>query len=225
MLDWQIQYICNQIEATEPPTLFLTGKGNFRNDIAKRTPYKERNGVKPFHYYNLRAYIKGKYDYQLQDGLEADDLLAIEQTKRGGAACICSIDKDLGAVPGWNYKWEVGARPADNLHYIEPFGKIWLHGSNKKLKGEGVLFFLSQLLTGDPTDSIPGLPRCGPIKAYEALSTCKTYEEGLKIVFNLYKDKFGIKAKEEMLEQGRLLWMTRELDAEGNPVLWDFEIA
>ena len=33
----------------DQPIYYLTGKQNFRNFIAKTTPYKERAGNKPFH--------------------------------------------------------------------------------------------------------------------------------------------------------------------------------
>lgn len=64
------------------PIIYLTGKTNFRNDIAKTTPYKERLGNKPFHYNNLKVYLKGKYDCRTTEGLEADDLMSIEQFRR-----------------------------------------------------------------------------------------------------------------------------------------------
>ena len=62
MIDMRIANICALAEADSPPILYLTGKGNFRNDIAVTTPYKERLGNKPFHYYNLKAYVKAAYD-------------------------------------------------------------------------------------------------------------------------------------------------------------------
>ena len=222
-LDRQIQYICDEIEADEPPMLCLTGQGNFREAIAKRAKYKDRAGDRPFHYYNLKAYIKGKYDYRMQDGLEADDILAIEQTSRNGEACICSIDKDLRAVPGWHYTWEVGNRPASALTLVGKLGHIKLCKDRKKIKGDGLLFFLAQCLTGDPTDTIPGLPRCGPVKAFETLEGCTSYREGLNRVIAAYREKFGARAREELLEQGRLLWMTRKLNEDGSPVLWEID--
>ena len=82
------------------------------------------------------------------------------------------------------------------------------------------MFFFSQLLTGDKVDSIPGLEGVGPVKAYELIKDCKTYQEALKTVYKAYKEKFGMRGYAEMLEQGRLLWMTRKLRPDGSPVLW-----
>ena len=82
LLDMRIQNICGVVGATAPPILYLTGKHNFRTQIATRQPYKDRPSAKPWHFYNLTAYMKGNYDVRLTEGLEADDLMAIEQCKQ-----------------------------------------------------------------------------------------------------------------------------------------------
>lgn len=219
-LDNRIANICAMVEADIPPILFLTGKTNFRNQIAKRTKYKDRPSNKPFHYKNLIAYIKGKYDYRITEGLEADDLMAIEQSKRPEETIICTRDKDLRAVPGWHYGWELGNQPQFGPERVEGIGRITLSRDRKSIKGVGLLFFYSQLLTGDKVDSIPGLEGCGPVKAFEILSERKDSSSALKAVYKAYKDKYGLTAYAEMLEQGRLLWMTRKLHEDGTPYLW-----
>lgn len=228
LLDARIANICAMVEATAPPLLFLTGKTNFRTSIAKRQKYKDRPSLKPFHYYNLKAYIKGKYEYRITEGLEADDLMAIEQTKRlnEGSEClsiICTRDKDLRSVRGWHYGWELGNQPSFGPEFVEEFGYLRLEESSKskKLKGTGLLFFYSQLLTGDDVDTIPGLGnRTGPVKAFKILDGCLSPKEALKRVYEAYKGLYGQFAYREMLEQGRLLWMTRELHPDGSPKLW-----
>lgn len=220
LLDQRIANICAMTGATKPPLLFLTGKTNFRNDIAKRQEYKDRPSHKPFHYYNLKAYIKGKYDYRLTEGLEADDLMAIEQTLRPNETIICSRDKDLLQVPGWHYSWELGNQPAFGPELVDEWGYIHLSSDRKKIKGVGLLFFYSQLLTGDRVDSVRGLDGCGPVRAFEILEGSKTSTEALKRCYEAYKAKYGMSGYAEMLEQGRLLWMTRKLRKDGTPVLW-----
>jgi 5'-3' exonuclease len=220
LLDNRIANICAMVGATKPPLLFLTGKTNFRNSIAKRQPYKERPSHKPFHYHNLKAYIKGKYDYRITEGLEADDLMAIEQTLRPDETIICTRDKDLRQVPGWHYGWELGNQPQFGPELVDDWGYIKLSADRKSIKGVGLLFFYSQLLTGDKVDTIPGLDGCGPVKAFELLVNTKTPTEALHAVYEAYKAKYGISAYKEMLEQGRLLWMTRKLRDDGTPLLW-----
>lgn len=220
LLDNRIANICAIVEATQPPILFLTGPGNFRFDIAKRQPYKERPSAKPWHYKNIKAYMESKYDCRVSHGIEADDLMAIEQTARPGDTIICTRDKDLRAVPGWHYGWELGNQAQYGPKIVEEFGTIQLSKDRKSIKGDGLLFFYSQCLTGDKVDTVPGLGGIGPVKAFEILEGSKTPNEALKRVYGAYKAVYGLSAYKELLEQGRLLWMTRKLREDGSPVLW-----
>src|ERR1700744_4743451 len=63
MLLNRIAHIERTAGASEKSIFFITGKGNFRNQIAKKRPYKDRPGNKPFHYANIKAYIQGNYEY------------------------------------------------------------------------------------------------------------------------------------------------------------------
>lgn len=206
------------------PILYMTGKGNFRYEIAKRTPYKERIGNKPWHYKNIKAYLKAKYHVIESDGLEADDLMAIEQSKRPLETIICTRDKDLRQVPGWHYGWELGNQPQFGPMLVDSVGLIKLSADRKTIKGYGETFFYSQCLTGDRVDSIPGLDGCGPVKAFDILDGAETLDECFKRVLEAYRGLYGDCAEEELLEQGRLLWMTRELTQEGKPVLWSLPV-
>ena len=225
MLEYRVNNICATVEATEPPIMFLTGKGNFRYDIAKRTPYKARPGNKPFHYYNLKAYIKGIYDYRESEGMEADDLMAIEQSTRPEETIICTRDKDLRAVEGWHYGWECGNQPSFGPMLVDTLGSLRLSEDGKKLHGTGQSFFYAQCLTGDAVDSIPGLGgRTGPVKAYKMLNECKSVPELHKAVLEAYIAMYGERGEEELLEQGRLLWMVRALEPDGSPVMWEMPV-
>lgn len=226
LLHNRINNICAITNATEPPILFLTGKTNFRNGIAKRQPYKQRASNKPWHFKNITAYMYAMWDVRMQEGLEADDLMAIEQTRRmlGGEAesIICTRDKDHRAVPGWSYGWELGNQPSFGPELVTELGYINLSRDRKSIKGTGLLFFLSQCLTGDATDSILGVAGCGPVKAFSILDGTKTYLEGFNRVRDAYRASYGDSGDEYLLESGRLLWMTRELNEDGSPKLWEF---
>jgi hypothetical protein len=203
------------------PILYLTGSTNFRFDVAKRTPYKQRNGNKPWHFKNITAYLKARYDVRVSEGMEADDLMAIEQTRRPNETIICTRDKDLRQVPGWHYGWELGNQAQFGPLLVDEFGKIQLSDDKSSIKGYGTLFFYAQCLTGDPVDTIPGLGnRTGPVKAMKILDGTQTLDEAFDRVLGAYKEVYGDTAEEELLEQGRLLWMTRELDQNNNPVMW-----
>ena len=230
LLDERINNICVIVGATAPPVLYLTGKGNFRHAIAKKQPYKDRPSVKPYHFHNLTAYMRSKYDAITTEGMEADDALSIEQCRRAKQriealelpeTIICSKDKDLRTVPGWCYSWELGNHPSFGPELIDETGWIRLSADGKKLSGVGGLFFYSQCLMGDPVDRIPGIPKTGVAKAFKILQATTTLPEAFKAVLEAYRAFYGASAEEELLEQARLLHMTRELHPDGSVVLWE----
>jgi 5'-3' exonuclease len=147
--------------------------------------------------------------------------MSIEQTLRGDETIICTRDKDLRSVDGWHYGWELGEQPSFGPFRVDGYGAIHLSDDRKKITGYGLKFFLSQCLTGDRVDSIPGLPKCGPVAAFERLVDTNTYEEGRQAVLEAYSERYGDEDVYELEEQGRLLWMTRKLNEDGTPVLWD----
>ena len=220
---------------------FLSGKENFRNNIAKTKVYKgTRKENKPYHYANLTAYIKGMHPHQVSEGVEADDDMAIYQCnadegKAFNIGCneiiIVSRDKDLRQVPGWHYGWELGNMPSFGPEFVDQAGWIKLEESFKedgtkkpsKLRGVGYKFFASQVLTGDAVDNIPGLSKCGPVKAYELLSGRDTPEELEKALSEAYREFYGPSEWEERLtEQAQLCWLCRRYNQDGSPERWRF---
>jgi len=225
ILDNRIGNICAVVEAKHPPILYLTGKGNFRYEIAKRQPYKDRPSAKPWHFHNLTAYMLCKYNVIISEGMEADDLMALEQTRRmlGGEpeSIICTRDKDLRQVYGWHYGWELGNQPSFGPYNVTDFGEIKLSSDRKSIKGWGEKFFWSQCLTGDRVDSIPGIDGMGAVGAFNILERTKGTYEAFNAVLEAYRVVYGDDAEKELLEQGRLLYMTRKLNEDGTPVLWE----
>lgn len=244
-IDEKIEYICKLVEATTKPLIFLTGderlhklkarvrpslpiyKPNFRIERAKLRPYKDtRTKEKPYYYNAIRAYLVGVYDAYVSIGMEADDELAIEQTRamaEGRETIICTRDKDLRQVPGWHYGWECGKQLEFGPHYYDELGEIALNRSKStsKIEGGGFLFFLSQLFTGDPVDTIPGLPRYGPVKVYGLLGDIKDTKTGLDVVRHHYSLVYPDDWKEQLREQCDLLWMIRHKDEDGNPIFFN----
>jgi hypothetical protein len=237
MVDSRIEEICKAVKATEKPRLFITGKDNFREKIAKKAIYKGQRDklAKPWHYNNIKAYLIGCYDAEVVDGMEADDKMCIIQTNNLNLdkkvedaynypfTIICTRDKDLRQCPGWHFGWELGSQPQFGPKLVDEIGEIHLSSDNKKITGWGLKFFYSQLITGDRVDNIPGLPRKGPVEAFKLLANTTTHEEMEKAVVAAYKVFYGDVWREELLEQGQLLWMVRELDKDGNPVMWNIK--
>jgi 5'-3' exonuclease len=75
---------------------------------------------------------------------------------------------------------------------------------------------------GDRVDSIPGLGKCGPVAAFNILEATTNSLEAFKAVLEAYKEVYEGDAEAQLLEQGRLLHMTRYLHEDGSPVLWEF---
>lgn len=197
-------------------------KPNFRDAIAVKKEYKgnRKASTKPFHYDNLTAYMLTAYECQVAIGMEADDLMSIYQYERIKQldTIICSRDKDLRITPGMQFGWPCGRQPQFGPKRVTELGELTLSGNNKKLSGDGLKFFYSQVLTGDTVDNIPGLPRCGPVKAFATLSDCTSEDSMFGAVASLYELHYGDGWHSEMNEQCQLLWMVRELDEEGNIV-------
>ena len=241
LLDQKVKEICAMVWATEEPILYITnnwrihkkenrqrvreGKAekefvpNFRDKVAHAKKYKgNRVNEKPFHYDNLIAYMRGKYDTRVAEGFEADDLICIEQYSRLHLldTIICTRDKDLRICQGMHYGWECGKQRQFGPERVDEIGYIHLYGEKTKvIKGVGLKFFYAQLITGDTTDNIPGLPKGGPVLAFNTLAELTTHKELEDAVVGLYKKKFGDDWKEQFLEQANLLWMCMEFEEDG----------
>ncbi|MDY0087103.1 MAG: hypothetical protein RBS78_00895 [Coriobacteriia bacterium] len=181
--------------------LLLSGDGNFRDEAAVTKGYKANRASvpKPEHYLFCRALILNNKHSEITVGVEADDAMGMYMAD-DPSSVICSIDKDLMQIPGRHYNWGKGIKfkvpPADGLY--------WFH---------------RQLLTGDATDNIPGIPGLGEKKAEALLEgTRNDPQAGFKVVLEEYnkgpfKFRDGSITKgtptEYLNEQGILLWMMR----------------
>lgn len=222
MLHQRVENIKHMAELDEIE-MYMTGKGNFRFELATTQSYKSRDHDKrPFHYDNIRYYMISEYNAVVVDGMEADDMLSIRQMERlmYGDTTICTRDKDLHMVAGRHYGWELGKQPQFGPVVVSVLGDIAL--VDKKLKGTGLFQFYGQLLTGDVTDSIPGLPKYGPVKAFSILNGCTSEFQLFTKVKDEYQKVYPADWEARMLEQGRLLWMVQSLDEEKKPIMWEF---
>lgn len=150
-----------------------------------------------------------------------------------------------------HYQWERPSQNiGEKLIPVSGFGELKCiikdNGKQKKkeVKGNGPKFFLWQLLTGDGTDGVIGCgvrekkvyktgakagqeymkrDGVGAIEAFEALDKCTSYAEGLQIVANHYLMRFADGWQEQLLKNGRLLYMANMVD-EGHLVrLWHYK--
>lgn len=205
----------DQVELYQPSKY----EPNFRDKVAKKKQYKgnRKDSKRPLHYENLVEYVSATREVIVAEGCEADDLLAIYQCASPPlSTIICSRDKDLKIVPGMHFGWACGKQQQWGPAQVTTLGKLELLGG-KKLVGDGLKFFYSQILTGDPTDDYPGLPRCGPIKAFKLLEQCNDEGELFEAVYEAYKSFYGEDSPhDEMKEQANLAWMVCERNDDGS---------
>ena len=193
--------------------VFLTGQGNFREALATIRVYKGNRdpNAKPVHYNALRDYLILQCNAAVVDGQEADDALGIAQWQDLGkileterkladnysevyaSTIICTIDKDLDMIPGWHYNFE-----HKEVYWVD--------------EEEATYNFYHQLLTGDVTDNIQGVPDIGKAKATKILAPCLSEKDMYVTVWNVYRDNFegdDIEIDRVVLENARLLWIRR----------------
>jgi hypothetical protein len=167
---------------------YLTGKENYRHDIAKTKPYKgnRKDAPRPVHLHSLREYLITAWDFRVANGQEADDAIGIHATLTRDNSIIVSIDKDLDMIPGHHYN------PVKKDHYYV----------NDKVALKN---FYRQILTGDKVDNIEGLRGIGPKKADKILGDFDTDLAMYEAVLKAYDGD-----AERVLENGQLLWIRRK---------------
>lgn len=167
--------------------LFLTGKGNFRNDIAITAPYKGNRAdkVKPKHLAALRDHLMQEWKADMSAGQEADDSIAIEATTLGDNGVVVSLDKDLDQVAGWHYNFV-----KKEAYYIS--------------EAEGLLRLYIQILTGDTADNIIGLRGIGNVRARKMLEDAEDETEMFQRCVEAYDDN-----EDRVVENAHLLFLRR----------------
>lgn len=164
---------------------WITGSGNFRNQVAVTAPYKgNRKAPKPKHYDAIRKHLQALGAVKT-DGIEADDAIGIRSTELLNTCWIVSIDKDLDQLEGWHYNFVRREK-----YYIT--------------KEEGMRRFYKQILTGDRIDNIIGIKGIGPVKAEKILVDKTTERQMYDECVKQYADN-----EERVFENARLLHLLR----------------
>lgn len=186
-----IQFILQETLVFPSPNdyiVYLTGKGNFRHDIAKSHEYKgnRKDAPKPLHLGTVRQYLIDKHRAIVSEGEEADDLIAIAATKYGKNTVVASIDKDMLQIPCRHFNFSKG---------------LWSDID----EWSGLKFFYKQILMGDTADNIVGLYKVGPVKAEKMLEGAESEEE----LWDKCVDAYNGDA-DRVVENARLLWLRRK---------------
>jgi 5'-3' exonuclease len=168
--------------------VYLTGKGNFRYDIAKTAIYKGNRAKreKPRYLQLTRGHLINNYGAEVSDNEEADDLIGKAVTTHGPSCVVASIDKDMLQLACHHFNITKGTKKT-----VSDF--------------EGLKYFYSQILSGDSADNIIGLNKVGPITAMKMLDTCKTEKELWDACLKAYEGD-----ADRVIENARLLWLRRK---------------
>tara|TARA_R110002012_G_scaffold205347_3_gene375204 strand:+ start:2019 stop:2771 length:753 start_codon:yes stop_codon:yes gene_type:complete len=175
-LDGRLHQMFEKTNATKYAG-FLTAGRCFRYEAAKTKPYKgnRKYGAKPIIFPAIKEYLRQEWNFISIPELEADDLVSIFHTDPFGTTVICSPDKDV-------------LYQNRGLHYN--YGKA---ESIMVDEVESIRFLWKQMLMGDSTDGIQGIPKVGPKTADTWLKDIGR-EEMPMFVLNKYIEKFGYAA-------------------------------
>lgn len=157
---------------------FVKGEGNFRDEMYEGYKNRDKSNTAvstlgesvPI----VRALLVDAGEAEFAHGAEADDYLRIwaeELKKNGDNFVICSIDKDLKCIAGRHYHLK-------HKHFFEVSEE------------EAMRFYYAQLMAGDPTDKIPGIPKIGMKTAEKMLAEAETEEEMQFLVCNAYQSAY-----------------------------------
>jgi 5'-3' exonuclease len=124
---------------------------------------------------------------------EADDLMRIWATQAieaGDDYVICSIDKDLKCIPG--------------KHYLMHKKELITISEEQAIR-----HYYEQLLKGDPTDNIPGVPRVGEVKAERILKPFSTEQEFQEQVVDQYIQAYGDEWFSYLMSNGKMIYLSK----------------
>ena len=178
-----------------PVRVYLTGTGNYREQLAVTKPYKGNRDTKhkPKYFKELKEYLLDVWQAEMIHGREADDAMGCAQWARWKDGhedtVIATIDKDLDNIPGYHYNWR-----RDEVYYVD--------------QDKADRLFWLQALTGDTVDNIQGIPGCGPKTAEKILAGKDSWEDMYAAVRNEYIAK-GL-GEDSFYENASLVWIQRE---------------
>jgi len=118
--------------------------------------------------------LLSKYNKIVIDSLEADDIMGMLAS--GYRAIAVTIDKDLRSVRGWHWNPDKEDSPVLLDPKVAEFN------------------FHKQWLTGDTTDNIPGIWKCGPVKAQKILDSVQPeyWTDAVMYTYEHSKDSQGV---------------------------------
>jgi len=185
---------------------FTSNGKTFRHHIFEG--YKANRTQEPPKYLQaLKAWAIAEYSLNVSIGYEADDAVAYWMNKKEWdiselpELCgifdkiMCAIDKDLlQSIPGthFNYSYRIKeeskSKPKELLTDND-FNKGWWI---ETIQEESDYFKAKQLLMGDSSDSVVGIPKIGESKAGNILKDFSNKDEYHMVILNRYISHYGL---------------------------------
>jgi hypothetical protein len=161
----------------------------FRHELFDDYKSNRKANRKPIAWKAARRYVEEKMGGIWRPRLEADDVMGILATGHTTLAphtadrVVCSVDKDMRQVPGLHFDWTKD----------EEVREVSLLDADA--------FFFQQVLSGDPTDGIPGLPGVGPKTAEKMIAAALSEHETMwEAVVSTY-EKRGFDEEHALLHE------------------------
>jgi 5'-3' exonuclease len=175
----------------------IGGPDNFRVDLFDdyKGNRKKAKDTRPDWFGDLKSWVVDTFEGAiLTDNCEADDMVRVwanECDAAGISRVVCSIDKDLDCIVGNHFNPRTRSIYQITEEYAERF-------------------YWQQVLTGDSTDNIPGLWKCGPVKAKKILAPAETHKDLIDAVCRAYDAAHGEEGYAHLIANGRLIHIWRK---------------
>ncbi len=194
--DEQLMKIINDLEdqfEIDKYIVFNGSKGNFRKLISKKYKANRKKQTLPPLLHDMHQYVKDTYHSIYGFGIETDDLVArywynIAKDIGRDNVIIVSIDKDYKQFPALIY----------NYHYK--------HQTILDITPQQALYnFYEQMIVGDTADNVNYFKGKGKKFAEKYFKDCKTKYQYTKKLYELFKEQYKSKAKQNYIECYNLL--------------------
>lgn len=185
--DAMISQLLTRVRADRYVGSFSSEK-SFRNRIYKYNPYKGSRRDKEQWVLNweevIKDHLRDKWFFVTPYDLEADDLLATAAAILLPPYIVCSPDKDMRQIPGLHFNPGKEDAVPVQITSEEADYAFWL-----------------QVLMGDDTDCVAGIPGIGEVKAKKILE--QAYDPMMRpnVVRSAYVKNFGPYYGREIWEQ------------------------
>lgn len=183
---YRVDVLIQQIvEATDATSIrvFVKGKDNFRYKLYPAYKAHRKDMVDPIYRQACHDHLLKAYEAEEAHGMEADDMLGINQKPTG--TVICSIDKDLLTIPGHHYNFV----KVDHTHVTQQ---------------DALRTFYKQMMIGDIADNLIGVQGLGPKKSEKLIDHLDDEQDLFDVVYDKYNND-----AERFVTNANCFWILR----------------